>query len=837
MKHAAQNSITTFLLSAVVGVNLLTIVNPLAANANETVTKKVKIILVGDSTVADRSGWGLGFKQFLTDEAECINTAHGGESSLSFMRAGRWTNALALKGDYYLIQFGHNNQPGKPGRSTDMATYIANMKQYVDDTRAIGAVPILVTPLTRREWDKEHFGKIKSSLASYAVEVRKIAGEKHVPLVDLQARSIELCEKLGPEKCLEFSPLKMERGKVVHDGTHLNAMGSVLFARLVVNELRKKVAALDSVLRVEPPPGDPVLHFRAFDAIVSRDSTEKDGALQKAINLAPINSAKPYRILIEPGTYQGQFMMAKGRNHIEVIGINPTNTILTYPFNVHEAPSGESYQFNPGLVVVGNDFNAENLTIQNTSGDHGQALALRVDGDRERFNNCRITGWQDTLMVNKGRDYFTNCYIAGRVDFIYGSATAVFDHCEIHSRNGGHVTAASTPENQPFGFVFLNCRLTGDSNPWIAPDGIPANKTAHPMADLGRPWRPYASVAYINCWMGDHIKPDGWNNWRKESNEKTARYSEYHSTGPGANPDARVKWAHQLTGEQAKSYTVANILHGFDSWDPTQPVQVPEANRMAPSTNATPDERHRSLPILFLVGDSTVHNSAPGLLGWGDVLGRYFDPEKIIVENHAKPGRSSRTFQTQGWWAQILSAARPGDFVIIQMGDNDGGALDDSSRARGTIPGVGSESREIYNPVLKRSEVVHTFGWYMRKYITDARDKGMIPIICSPVPRVPGHIVKAENTDGTSYVKWAAEIARQEHVFFIPLNHLVLKQYAGMTPQQIKAKYFTTHDNTHACPAGARLNAAQVVTGLRELENCPLTADLLQLSTNETATP
>src|SRR5579872_6122873 len=132
---------------------------------------KIKIVLVGDSTVADRSGWGLGFLSFLdTNNAECINVAVGGRSSLSFMREGRWTNALALKGDYYLIQFGHNNQPGKPGRSTDMPTFVANMTKYVDDALAIGAKPVLVTPLTRRQWDKENPTKIKSSLEPYAEE-------------------------------------------------------------------------------------------------------------------------------------------------------------------------------------------------------------------------------------------------------------------------------------------------------------------------------------------------------------------------------------------------------------------------------------------------------------------------------------------------------------------------------------------------------------------------------------------------------------------------------------------------------------------------------------------
>ena len=213
--------------------------------------KQTTIVLVGDSTVTNSAGWGLGFKQFLTDGVQCINVAMGGRSSESFRREGRWTNALALKADYYLIQFGHNNEPGKPGRSTDMPTFVSNMLSYVEEAQAIGAKPILVTPLTRRQWDREHPGKIKSSLAPYAEAVRKIAAEKHVPLVDLHARSIELCESLGPEKCLEFSPRKKGEGDSTedrYDGTHLNDKGHVLFGRLVAEEVRKTVPDLAKLL-------------------------------------------------------------------------------------------------------------------------------------------------------------------------------------------------------------------------------------------------------------------------------------------------------------------------------------------------------------------------------------------------------------------------------------------------------------------------------------------------------------------------------------------------------------------------------------------------------------
>ena len=164
-----------------------------------------------------------------------------------------------------------------------------------------------------------------------------------------------------------------------------------------------------------------------------------------------------------------------------------------------------------------------------------------------------MTGFQDVLFLSGSgvKHYFKDCYIEGTTDFIFGAATAVFEDCHIHSKKNSHVTAASTNGIIPFGFVFFNCRLTSDST---------VNKVS-----LGRPWSPTASVTYLNCWMGKHIIPEGWNNWRNPANEATARYAEYKSTGPGANPAARVKWAKQLTEEEAKRFTLKNIL---GEWKP-----------------------------------------------------------------------------------------------------------------------------------------------------------------------------------------------------------------------------------------------------------------------------
>jgi lysophospholipase L1-like esterase len=233
------------------------------------------------------------------------------------------------------------------------------------------------------------------------------------------------------------------------------------------------------------------------------------------------------------------------------------------------------------------------------------------------------------------------------------------------------------------------------------------------------------------------------------------------------------------------------------------------------------------LPTLFIVGDSTVKTGTSGQKGWGDPIQKLFDTTRIKVENHAIGGRSSRTFQNEGRWDRILAAAKPGDFVLVQMGHNDGGPLDDAARARGSLPGLGEETREIDNPITKKKEVVHTFGWYMRKYITDARAKGMTPIICSPIPHCPTRQVESGAVEASRYVTWSEEVAKSQNALFIHLNKITMGKYAAMTPADVKAKYFTPADNTHTSPAGAELNAQSVVEGIRALKDCPLAGYLL----------
>ena len=224
-------------------------------------------------------------------------------------------------------------------------------------------------------------------------------------------------------------------------------------------------------------------------------------------------------------------------------------------------------------------------------------------------------------------------------------------------------------------------------------------------------------------------------------------------------------------------------------------------------------------PTLYIIGDSTVRNGdgtgKNQQWGWGSFMAGYFDTSKILVRNHAIGGRSSRTFITEGRWDTIMAHLKKGDYVIMQFGHNDSGPLDDTARARGTIRGIGNESKEIYNPIRKKQEVVYSYGWYMRKYINDAKKKGAIPIVCSPIPRndwKDGKVIRS--TD--SYAKWAEDVAKSEGAHFIDLNNFVALQYESMGAEKVKP--FFPVDHTHTDLEGAKLNAAIVVNELKRIK-------------------
>jgi pectinesterase len=291
--------------------------------------------------------------------------------------------------------------------------------------------------------------------------------------------------------------------------------------------------------------------------VVSQDGKGDYKTVQEALNAVPEGNKEPFTILIKKGTYKEVVIVDATKNFVRLIGEDAEKTVLTFDNHAGtRLPNGDTLNTwtCASAFVYGNDFSAENISFENTAGfTAGQAVAIRVEGNRAFFKNCRFLGNQDVLFLSGSgvKHFFKDCYIEGTTDFIFGAATAVFKNCLIHSKKNSHVTAASTNSIIPFGFVFIDCTLTSDPK---------INKVS-----LGRPWSPTASVTYINCYLGPHIIPEGWNNWKNPANEATARYAEYNSTGPGAQKDKRVTWAKQLSEEDLKAYNLKNIL---GTWDP-----------------------------------------------------------------------------------------------------------------------------------------------------------------------------------------------------------------------------------------------------------------------------
>jgi len=293
--------------------------------------------------------------------------------------------------------------------------------------------------------------------------------------------------------------------------------------------------------------------------IVAPDGSGHFKTVQSAIDSVPDENKDSRVIIIKPGIYKERLLISESKTFITLRGEHKhaTKTVLT--FNRYwgmedPAAPGKKVETNDveSVSIHADNFTAENITFENSSGEVGPAPAVRTRGDKQSFRNCRFLGWQDTLWIGGGRTYFKNCYVEGRVDFIFGDATAVFENCHIHSKKGGFVTAAGTKPEMPFGFVFLKCKLTGMGGD----------------AYLGRPWQKSAATAFIECELGNHLHPEGWSDAPGTDNHKTARFVEHKNTGPGADTSERPDWTRQLSDAEAQAYTIENILSGEDRWNP-----------------------------------------------------------------------------------------------------------------------------------------------------------------------------------------------------------------------------------------------------------------------------
>ena len=285
---------------------------------------------------------------------------------------------------------------------------------------------------------------------------------------------------------------------------------------------------------------------------VDRKGTGDFTSLQEAINtVRAFDPDGGTVILVKNGVYHEKIMIPDWICNLKILGESRENTLITYNDHAKINDMGTFRTYT--MQIRGNDIKLENLTLENAAEPLAQAVALHTEGDRLIFRNCRFLGNQDTqyLAGEGNRLYFQNCYIEGTTDFIFGGATAWFEACEIHCKRDSYITAASTPQNITYGFVFDKCKITA------------AGEVT--SVYLGRPWRPFAMTVFMNCELPEEIHPAGWENWRNPENEKTARYAEYNNRGEGSSTTGRVKWAKVLNKKEAKKITRANVLKDFDN--------------------------------------------------------------------------------------------------------------------------------------------------------------------------------------------------------------------------------------------------------------------------------
>jgi pectinesterase len=296
--------------------------------------------------------------------------------------------------------------------------------------------------------------------------------------------------------------------------------------------------------------------------IVARDGTGQFRNIDEALEVCRAFMDYHKVIYVKKGIYKEKLVVPQWLCHIEILGEDRDNTIITYDDHANIFIPGTNKKMGTfrtyTIKVEGNDITFKNITIENNSARLGQAVALHTEGDRLVFINCRFLGHQDTIYTGSAgsRLFFKDCYIEGTTDFIFGPATAWFENCDIFSKINSYVTAASTPADITYGYIFNHCKLR-------AAEG--ADKVY-----LGRPWRPYAYTLFMNCDLGKQIRPEGWFNWSNPANEKTARYMEYNNNGEGANTSGRVLWSKQLTKKEATKITISEVFKIDNKWIPNE---------------------------------------------------------------------------------------------------------------------------------------------------------------------------------------------------------------------------------------------------------------------------
>lgn len=533
-------------------------------------TVRFTIHMMGDSTMAEKDislgnperGWGMVFENFLDEGVRVINYARNGRSTASAITGGMWEDVKAhmQPGDYLFIQFGHNDEKvDKAGTGAPAwGAYQDNLRLFIKTARESGVTPVLLTPVARRKFVN---GKLDPTThGEWPAAMKAVAKETGTVLIDMEKATIDWISAAGDMASRPYfmwlepnTVFSAPAGK--QDDTHSTPRGARRNCDIVCDSIRAKIPAIAE-------------HLVRYDAVVDKDGRGDYMTVQEAVDAMPDYSGVQSSILIKPGVYRERVIIPSGKRNLRIVGSGAASTVISYDNAALRTYPDRNVQmgtFGSATVYVEADnVTFEDITIENAAGLGevvGQALALSTAGDCVLYRRCRFIGNQDTIYTRSVytadgracRSCFEDCWIEGTTDFIFGNGVAYFTGCTIHSKKNSYITAASTDKGQKYGYVFDGCRFT-----------------AGPLADkvyLGRPWRDYANVVYLNCEFGAHIRPEGWHNWSQPAREKTAFYAEYGNSGPGADVSARVPWSHQLSASEAAEYSADKVLGG---WNPLQ---------------------------------------------------------------------------------------------------------------------------------------------------------------------------------------------------------------------------------------------------------------------------
>ena len=681
------------------------------------------VFLVGDSTVTDQprapiTSWGQMLTAFFKPGVAIANHAESGETLKSFITGLRLDKILSQmkKGDYLFIQFGHNDQKANWPQTyvEPFTTHKAYLRVFIAEARRRGAIPVLVTPMQRLQFDD--CGKVKNSLGDFSDSVRQTAKEENVPLIDLNAMSVAFYEAVGAGNSKLIS----------RDGTHHTAYGAYELAKCIVEGIKANKLDLASYIVDDFKPFDPARPdapqaFSALPAIfVAGDSTANNGdrlgwgdPFADYFNPAKVTVLNHARAGRSSRTFVTEGLWDK------LLGAMKAGDFVLIQFGHNDGgplDTGRARGSLPGL------------------GDQTQEVTM-PDGTKQVVHTF---GWYMRKMV-----------------------------ADTKARGATPILLSLTVRN-------------------IWTDG----KVERGVGDYGK-WAAQIAqsqgVAFLDL--------------------TTLIADRYEQMGQEKVKELFPK-DHTHTSQEGASLNASLVVEGLKR------IESPLETYLAP-------------PTLWLIGDSTVRNGrgdgAGGQWGWGEPLVDLFDPAKISVVNRAVGGLSSRTYFSQGQWARVLAEIKPGDFVMMQFGHNDNGPINDNFRARGTIKGVGEETEEIDNLLTKQHEIVHSYGWYLRKFVADTRAKGATPIICSLIPRgnwKDGKLIR----NAEDYGKWAAEVAQAEKATFVDLNEIIARECDELGPEEVAPLFAADH--LHTTRAGAELNAAAVITGLKANQPNPLAAFL-----------